>query len=152
MGFCGPLSKSLHSCQPRVRLDGSRPALLQAPSRSVICPHREVQAEATPDKHLKFAGMRPVLCRVDKYDSAWTNSRAQGGRVTYRDFKSGGARVEPTYFKRYAHAASPFNYSISRWPALISAGHSQPTAHRAGGPKSSTFPLPSCAYPRPELI
>ena len=35
------------------------------------------------------------------------------------------------YFKRYVHAAGPFNDSITRWPALVSAGQAHPTAHRA---------------------
>ena len=46
------------------------------------------------------------------------------------------------------HVQSPFRGGQHRF----SVGHSQPTAHRARGPKSSTFPLLSCAYPRPELI
>ena len=40
-------------------------------------------------------------------------------------------RTPEQSFKRYAHATSPFTYLISRWPALGSAGHAQPTAHRA---------------------
>ena len=39
----------------------------------------------------------------------------------------------------YAHAAGPFTYSISRWPALVSAGHSQPTAPRARIRKAAHF-------------
>ena len=34
-----------------------------------------------------------------------------------------------------------------RQPALGSAGHAQPTAHRTRGRKSITFPLPGLAYP-----
>ena len=46
---------------------------------------------AMSENHLKNAAMRTVRCRVPKYDSAWPNS--QGARVTYRDLRSGGARV-----------------------------------------------------------
>ena len=53
------------------------------------------------------------------------------------------------YFKRYAHPAGPFNYSILRWPALVSVGNAQPTAHRARVRKSSAFKLLARAYPRP---
>ena len=45
-----------------------------------------------------FAAMRTVRCRVAKYDSAWTNS--QEARVTYRDLRSGGARVDQRYSRR----------------------------------------------------
>ena len=51
-------------------------------------------------------------------------------------------------FKRYAHAAGPFNYSISRGPVLVSAGQAHPTARRARS-CGNTSQLPSCAYPRP---
>ena len=53
-----------------------------------------------------------------------------------------------TNFKRYAHAAGPFNYSISRGPVLVSAGQAHPTARRARS-CGNTSQLPSCAYPRP---
>ena len=52
------------------------------------------------------------------------------------------------YFKRYAHAAGPFNYSISRGPVLVSAGQAHRTARRARS-CGNTFQLPSCTYPRP---
>ena len=48
--------------------------------------------------------------------------------------------------KRYAHVISLFNYPISWWPVLVSARQAQPTARRVRDPKSSSFPLSSCAY------
>ena len=53
---------------------------------------------AISENHLKNAAMRTVCCGVGKYDSAWGNS--QGARVTYRDPRSGGARVGQRYSRR----------------------------------------------------
>ena len=63
-------------------------------------------------------------------ESEMREREVRTGRSLPGPIASAGA-ILLKYFKRYAHAAVPFNYSISRWPALVSAGHAQPTSHRA---------------------